>query len=325
MTENGDSFIEFEYKIGSIPIDDNQGKEVISRFSSDIQTGSYFYTDSNGREFVTRRLNYRPTWPLNVTEPIAGNYYPVNAAAYIKDTGRQLSLLNDRSQAGASINSGQIEMMIQRRLLADDSRGVGEPLNETDGITAYPNPVRLGTGMHVTGSFYLILDTISNSLSQIRALQSRVFSPIITAFTPTGSGSSSVQQWIQTHNVQRTFLTQDLPINVDILTLQIVNGGDHLLRLSHQFAVGEDAEYSQPVTVDLSTLFSGLTLSNIQEVSLTANQNIQAIEERLKKFQWQTTGPNVDVNVKTYPLIPFDGASVTINPMDIRTFTLTIS
>jgi hypothetical protein len=311
--------------VGSIPIEDNQGKEVISRFSSDVASASYIYTDSNGREFQTRKLNYRPTWPLQVNEPVAGNYYPVNAAAYIKDTTKQLSLLNDRSQAGASINNGQIEIMVHRRLLHDDRRGVGEPLNETDGITPYPNPVRLGSGMHITGSFYLLLDGPSNAISHVRALQSRLYHPLVVAFTPTATGVAAVKQWIQTHNVQKTFLTQDLPLNLDLMTLQIVVGGDHLLRLSHQFAVGEDPVLSQPATVDLSSIFSGLTLSNIQEVSLTANQNVQAIEERLNQYNWETTGPNADVNTKTYPTIPFDGASVTINPMDIRTFSLSIA
>lgn len=42
--------------------------------------------------------NSRGTWNLTVNEPVAGNYYPVNAAAYIKDVKAQLSLLVDRSQ-----------------------------------------------------------------------------------------------------------------------------------------------------------------------------------------------------------------------------------
>jgi len=277
-----ESYVEFEYRVSSIPIDDHQGKEIISRFSSDVQSASYFYTDSNGREFQTRQLNFRPTWPLMVNEPVAGNYYPINAAAYIKDTTKQISILNDRSQSGASINNGQIEIMIHRRLLADDSRGVGEPLNETDGITPYPNPVRLGTGLHVTGSFYLLLDNPSNGVTHTRALQSRLFMPLVMAFTPMAAGQNAVTQWIQTHKVQTSFLKQDLPINVDVMTLQILDGGSHLLRLSHQFAVGEDPNLSQPVTVDLSGLFSSITPNNVQEVSLTANQPVQNIEKKIK-------------------------------------------
>ncbi len=40
-------------------------------------------------------------------------------------------MLNDRSQGGSSLNSGEVEIMIHRRLIKDDDRGVGEPLNET--------------------------------------------------------------------------------------------------------------------------------------------------------------------------------------------------
>jgi hypothetical protein len=30
------------------------------------------------------RQDYRPTWNLNVTEPVAGNYYPVNSRIFMK-------------------------------------------------------------------------------------------------------------------------------------------------------------------------------------------------------------------------------------------------
>jgi len=39
--------------------------------------------------------------------------------------------MNDRSQGGSSLNKGEIELMIQRRILHDDDRGLGEALNET--------------------------------------------------------------------------------------------------------------------------------------------------------------------------------------------------
>jgi len=56
--------------------------------------------------------------------------------------------MNDRSQAGGSIENGSVEFLIHRRLLADDDRGVGEPLNETD---------QDGSGMQVIMNHWVIL------------------------------------------------------------------------------------------------------------------------------------------------------------------------
>ena len=49
-----------------------------------------------------------------VYEPIAGNYYPLTAAMYIQDTAhdQQLAVLTDRSQGGASLKSGEMEVRI---------------------------------------------------------------------------------------------------------------------------------------------------------------------------------------------------------------------
>lgn len=67
--------------------------------------------------------DYRPTWDLEVTEPVAGNYYPCTAAAFIKDQDAQLSVVVDRSQGVASLKSGELEFMVHRRTLYDDARG----------------------------------------------------------------------------------------------------------------------------------------------------------------------------------------------------------
>jgi len=42
-----------------------------------------------------------------------------------------LAVLIDRAQGGASLASGELEIMVHRRTLFDDWRGVAEPLNET--------------------------------------------------------------------------------------------------------------------------------------------------------------------------------------------------
>ena len=260
--------MEFEWTVGTIPIDDGVGKEVISVWTASdvvvtrtthvdsvvnlesttdssspvpgspispshtLRTNGMLYTDSNGREFLpryitnmslspftpssqpspsrtlshtltpcnilyslsntfnlisfsspfSRRRNHRPDWNLTIHEPIAGNYYPVTTAAFIRGVsdsgdggggsvgrgdgsssgssssvngahgknsndgsgigidgfgsdgegdGVQISVLTDRSQGCASLQDGSIECMVHRRLLDDDYRGVGEPLNET--------------------------------------------------------------------------------------------------------------------------------------------------------------------------------------------------
>lgn len=43
-------------------------------------------------------------------------------------------MLNDRTQSATSLEDGMAEFMIQRRMYKDDSRGVGECLNETDDV-----------------------------------------------------------------------------------------------------------------------------------------------------------------------------------------------
>lgn len=93
---------------------DKIGKEIITRYSSNLKTDNVFYTDSNGREMLKRIRNYRPTWNLELKEPISGNYYPVTSKIAIKDEEKQLklSVLNDRAQGGSSLQDGAIELMV---------------------------------------------------------------------------------------------------------------------------------------------------------------------------------------------------------------------
>ena len=68
------------------------------RYASDLVSGDELFADANGREMQRRRRDARPTWDLNVTEPAAGNFYPVTAALYIADHKRALTVHTDRAQ-----------------------------------------------------------------------------------------------------------------------------------------------------------------------------------------------------------------------------------
>ena len=79
-----------------------------------MKTDSEFYTDSNGREMLKRKLNYRPTWNVELEEPVAGNYYPVTTKISLVDnySKNRFSVLTDRAQGGSSLTDGQIELMV---------------------------------------------------------------------------------------------------------------------------------------------------------------------------------------------------------------------
>lgn len=108
-TEN---FVEFEWLVGPIPIDDNVGKEIVSRFFTVMKTNGVFYTDSNGREMLKRKRNFRETWKVDIKEPVAGNYYPVTTKIAIEDDKLRLAILTDRAQGGSSIFDGTVELMV---------------------------------------------------------------------------------------------------------------------------------------------------------------------------------------------------------------------
>ena len=96
---------------------DKMGKEVISWFSTpEAGTGKTFLTDSNGREFLTRKIDHRDTWPANILEPVAGNYYPVTTSISMQNEHSKVVVLVDRAQAGGSVFEGTLELMVPAKM-----------------------------------------------------------------------------------------------------------------------------------------------------------------------------------------------------------------
>uniref|UniRef100_A0A3Q1FR55 Alpha-mannosidase n=1 Tax=Acanthochromis polyacanthus TaxID=80966 RepID=A0A3Q1FR55_9TELE len=258
--------LELEWTVGPVPIDDSLGKEVITRLDTSIQTGEYFYTDSNGREILQRKKDFRPTWQLRQSEPVAGNYYPVNSRAFIKDDVDQLTVVTDRSQGGGSIRNGSLEIMLHRRLLYDDVRGVAEPLNETSDI--FPE------GLVVRGRLLLSLDRPPHAADAHRPLaQEVVLQPLLT-FT---DGDLNPNTRLEFSGLQAA-----LPPAVHLLTLSQWDKDSVLLRLEHQFQSWESKVNSRPVTVNLQKLFSTLDVLGVSELNLSANQ----WKDEMKRFDW---------------------------------------
>uniref|UniRef100_A0A7S4N8T3 Glycosyl hydrolase family 38 C-terminal domain-containing protein n=1 Tax=Odontella aurita TaxID=265563 RepID=A0A7S4N8T3_9STRA len=333
----GQPYVEVEYTVGPIPIDDGVGKEIVARYDSGIQSRGVLYTDSNGREFVQRKRGYRPTWELKEYEPVAGNYYPVNAAAYVEDEDKDddddddddhrasMAVLVDRSQGGASLSDGSIELMIQRRVLADDGRGVGEPLNETvGGVTPYPpygDASRRGEGIVVKGVHRILVGEGGSGARLARSLMDRTWSP------PHVFAASSVAASSDNVLFKRPGFSAfggDLPENVMVITHSLVEKMGSvmtfLVRFAHQYAKGEDERLSKPARIDLNKFYGDdFVRVSIAEKTLSGNQDYDQWAKR--RLRWKKGGGGV---------LPTAAAGddewiVELNPMEIKTYLIELS
>lgn len=301
------NYLEFNWQVGPIDVSDGIGKEIIVKFATDLDTNSLFYTDSNGREILKRKRDYRPSWPnFNQTEPVAGNYYPINSRIFIRDetNERQLTLVTDRTHGGSSINDGEIELMLHRRILNDDSLGLNEPLNETGSD---------GLGLIAKGNFYLFLNSTSNSARLHREMSHKINTqPLVTFSLIKNESDIELIRQLSQINV----LNGSLPPNVHLLTLMHEFKNEEtntlIVRFEHFYELYEDIILSQPVTFDLRYLLSGtFNLLSIQELGLGANINVDDLSQRLKF--------NSKQNLKQIYSIS-ENFQVTLNPMEIKTF-----
>jgi len=93
--------------------------EVAMRISSDIESGDTYFTDLNAFQMIERRRRLDKL-------PLQAHYYPMAGMAFIEDTGVRLSLVSGQPLGAASLHSGQIEVMQDRRLAQDDNRGLNQ-------------------------------------------------------------------------------------------------------------------------------------------------------------------------------------------------------
>ena len=241
-----------------------------------------------------------------MTEPVAQNYYPVNAKILIKDDISQLGVLSDRSQAGSSLQDGCVELMVHRRLLDDDAFGVGEALNEQ----------AFGTGLVAVGKHIILMNNDEEAFNEDHVVKAmELFYEPMTIFGELDQGV----------NFPRSpQLSEALPKNVHILTLRKIDyvndpfGKYLFLQLEHIFESNQHSILSQSVTVDLETMFNSASIAveSYKETNLAGNV-------------WKDKVSRLRFNKDSNEIPRFDDYQemssqwvITLSPMDIRSFII---
>ncbi|XP_010424099.1 PREDICTED: alpha-mannosidase 2 [Camelina sativa] len=122
-----DLVVEIEYHVELLGKDFND-QELIVRYKTDVDNKKVFYSDLNGFQ-MSRRETYDKI-------PLQGNYYPMPSLAFIQGSNGQRFSVHSRQSLGvASLREGWLEIMLDRRLVRDDGRGLGQGVMDNRAMT----------------------------------------------------------------------------------------------------------------------------------------------------------------------------------------------
>ncbi|XP_045783844.1 alpha-mannosidase 2 isoform X3 [Maniola jurtina] len=286
----------------------NRETELFMRIQTNIQNGEVpeFYTDQNGFQYQKR---------IKVNKlGIEGNYYPITTMAWLQDEETRLTFITNHAQGASAFEPGRLEVMLDRRTLYDDHRGVGEGVVDNK-PTIFQNwlliePVapepgardKRDTSEH-SSSFnerHFIPDQVSTNYelpSRTADYLSRSLNyPINVYLVDTSEvGEIAVKS-------QQTFL-HNFPPDIHLLNLRTIT--DEALeqfpsreaflvlhRPGTSCFVGESSQHSY-TRFSPKTAFNGLRVTNITAVSLTG----------LKHYKTLTSLEDIELaplEVKTY-------------------------
>uniref|UniRef100_A0A672PHW3 Alpha-mannosidase n=1 Tax=Sinocyclocheilus grahami TaxID=75366 RepID=A0A672PHW3_SINGR len=247
-----------------LDIRDQNNKELAMRLVTDIQSGDTFYTDLNGFQIQPRRYFQKL--------PLQANFYPMPAMAYIQDSQYRLTLYTAQALGVSSLASGQLEVILDRRLMQDDNRGLGQGLKDNK---------------RTANRFRLLLERRSSKL--MTKTKNISFPSLLSHMTSTILNHEvlalPVLPWKHGVPSVRTFapLAGTLPCDFHLLNLRSIQSLDahspspYTALLLHRLALDCGLEDQNPGfnctttqgQLSISGLFRGLDLQLLQPMSLS--------------------------------------------------------
>lgn len=256
LYSNPQLYLDVTYRIGPLP----GNRELISRFETAIATDrGEIATDNNGWAIMRRKHRKSGSYahegidtPTPNYEPIASNYYPSVYSSYLHppNGGVHFAVVSDRSHGVASVDKGTLEVMLHRRLLQDDQRGLDEALNDTSIVT-------------MNQRFVFASDIYSGTTMRYHyALETNY--PLTLFFSPIG-GNTYNSQFTSAFNA-----SHELPKGIQSFA-RVLNTESRkiLVRYAYQYTYSDG--YG-PVSLDLSLAFGPLAggkLCGVQETNLS--------------------------------------------------------
>ncbi|XP_068133236.1 epididymis-specific alpha-mannosidase [Hyperolius riggenbachi] len=301
--------IEQQYRVGPIELN----REAIIRIQTSLKTDKRIFTDNNAYQMQRREFR---TYDSNT---IARNYYPMVRTAFIEDEDTRLVILAERAHGVSSLDSGQVEVMLHRRLWNNHGWDLSYNLTLNDTSVVRPT-IWLMMGSKIAAS----------SLYQRLGL-SLEHRPLVI-FTP-------VKENEKAEDEKMIDVPITLPANIHLQILSIPGwkySSDHrkhlhnlrkdkretnaaefqriLLRLQHLYEADEDPVFSKPAIINLKSLLAGLgNVTRVEERSLTGTWDLSTMQ----RWKWNTTHERRKDQLK--PAQSSEDFVLTVEPKEIRT------
>ncbi|XP_045510429.1 alpha-mannosidase 2 [Colias croceus] len=284
----------------------NRDTELYMRIQTNLQNGEVpeFYTDQNGFQYQRR---------VKVDKlGIEANYYPITTMAWIQDDETRMTLITNHAQGAAAFEPGRLEVMMDRRTLYDDFRGIGEgvvdnkPTVFTNWLLLEPintkrakrDTHRQGTGPFQKRRFNTEQKAPVYELpSQTADYLSRTLNYPVNAYVVDTSEVGEIE--VKEH---QSFLT-NFPSGIHVVSMRTITDevleqfpSNSCFMVLHRPGFSCDVGNTSPQTnsrFTTETKFNGLIVNNLVSVSLTG--------------------------LKTYKNLS-SLANITLEPMEVKTY-----
>jgi hypothetical protein len=299
-----DSTVHIIHNAGRLPSD----RELVSSIASDINNYQIsnklpiVQTEASGAIELYSRI-------FNATSSIAQNYHSMVQTAVIRDemqgdNGRQLNVITRRTMGVASLNVGEIEYMLMRRITsASDNQGPW-PLDDKDSME--DDEIRL------------MIDTVNNSEEQRFVTAIEHENPLVSFYYDSSSLSPSA-----TTTLNKRVQNEGLPKNVwsEIMVRENApNNQTYVIRLQNVVPNGKIIQlYS------LSNILSPWKLYGCTETTLTMiqsraeNNQVRLIwnaEGEMQQLKEEKKSSDDEFNCDTF---------INLSSLDIRTFVFGVA
>ncbi|VBB29288.1 unnamed protein product [Acanthocheilonema viteae] len=280
--------VEFE---NTFHLDNVQNVELAMRLEAGIDNGDEFFTDLNGYQMVKRR-RFKQL-------PLQAHFFPMSSSAFIEDDTLRMTLLSAQPSGVANLASGQMDIMLDRRLNQDDGRGL------FSGVT---------DNRKTTSSFRLLFEVPSqnvpmNAKARVTAYHSAQTYGLMLSllYPPVVLLNSLSEDYINNYNLMNTIFSCD---NTHLITFRTLAAptiyGAHSARI-------HTPRNSYALVLHRFGIDCRFTTELLETCNATLN---------VKRLFMKTPSHVTETSLTMLYDYPGDVNDVLLEPMQVRTFRL---